>query len=105
MLYRQLNFVFFLFIFGNASILIISLIASDKITSSFVPFLLIVIINIVCFVSVNFNLKLIDTVSEDIKFEESHYTRALTSVPYRSLRFFWGFLCLIMASVQLVQLK
>ena len=105
MLYRALNFVFFLFIFGNASTFVITLITSDKKTSSFLPFLLIVMINIICFVSVNFNLKLIDTVSEDINLEESHYTRALTSVPYRSLRFLWGLICLVLASVQLVQLK
>ena len=104
MLYRELNFSFLLLIFGNMSTLIVRLVASNDEINDLVLFLLISVINLVCFFSINFKIKLIDAVSEDIKLEESHYTRALTSVPYRSIRFLLFVTCLSLAVAQLVQL-
>ena len=104
MLYRELNFGLLLLIFGNMSTFTVRLITSNNEISNSVLFLLISLINLVCLVSINFNIKLIDAVSEDIKLEESHYTRALTSVPYRSIRFLLFVTCLSLAGAQLVQL-
>ena len=104
MLYRELNFGLLLLIFGNISTFTVRLITFNNEISNSVLFLLISLINLVCLVSINFNIKLIDAVSEDIKLENSHYTRALTSVPYRSMRYLLLVTCLSLAGAQLVQL-